>query len=110
MTISLSETELENEVVLQWHANQAGDELPNPKGIATSHPTMLTQGKIRLEIAGQEPQIHDAPVVLMLPVKVPYSVIALTDSVTVHCIYNKHVPGAIEDIQLLRKRLELSKV
>ncbi len=99
MTVFLSSSETDAEVVLQWHSTAVGDTVENPAGVSTEHPTLIAQGSISLVVADDPPQEFEAPHVLILPINEPYTFTTIASG-TLFCIYNK-ASGAADEIQHL---------
>ena len=99
MTVFLSSTETENEVVLQWHSTAPGDFVDNRNGVGVEHPTIVTAGRASLTISGQPPEEFEAPHVIILPTNTSYTFTTI-DPGTIHCVYSK-LSGAADEVRHL---------
>ncbi len=100
MTVHLRTTETGESITLYWESNRLGEVVANHAGVSSTHPTILTEGKVSLQIGDQPPQEFEAPRTIILPINTPYSFTSLTSRTTVHCIYNKR-SGAADEIRHL---------
>ena len=100
MVVHLRTRETDETIVLHWESSKAGEVVANHAGVHSTHPTILTEGKVRLEIDGQDPQEFTAPHTITLPTGTPYTFTTLSDRTAVNCIYNK-TTGAADEIRHL---------
>ena len=99
MSVFLSSSETDAEVVLQWHSTEVGDTVENSAGVTTEHPTLIAAGKVSLAVADDPAEEFEAPHIIVLPVNEPYTFTVVATG-TMFCVYNK-ASGAADEIQHL---------
>ena len=100
MTVHIKTTETDDTIVSHWESSRIGEVVENAAGVGSTHPTILIEGKVRLDIDGQRPEEFEAPHTITLPIKTPYTFTALTSRIAVNCIYSKKT-GAADEIRHL---------
>lgn len=99
MTVFLTTTETEDEVILQWYSTAANDIVENLNGISKQHFTLLATGRVSLQIDQDPPEEFTGPHIFILPLNTPYTFTVLEPAI-IHCIYSK-ITGAADDIMHL---------
>ncbi len=100
MTVFLTTTETDTEIVLQWHSTEVGDVVENLSGITVEHPTLLAFGTASLQISDEPPQEFEAPHIIILPLNLPYTFTIPVVPTTIFCVYSK-LSGAADEVRHL---------
>jgi hypothetical protein len=87
-------------VVIRWRGS-AGDRLTNFGGVRVEHETRVVSGRVVVEVDGQKPFELGAGESVRLPLRTPYSVVAVEDA-EMRCAYPASDPKTEGEVGHLR--------